>query len=121
MIELIEGLPGEVVGVIAKGQVTATDYEDVLIPAIQAALKEHPRIRCYYELGHAFSGMDPDTLWRDFRIGMEHWTRWERIALVTDHAWITHAANALCFLMPAPVHVFSVDERREARAWITAK
>jgi hypothetical protein len=51
MIEIIDNLPDNVVGLIAKGQVTRKDYEQILIPKVEAALKRHERIRLYYELG----------------------------------------------------------------------
>ena len=37
MLSLIEDLPAGVVGIEAGGKVTAEDYEQVLIPAVEAA------------------------------------------------------------------------------------
>lgn len=39
MIELLPDLPNKVVGIIASGQVTASDYEDVVIPAIESTIE----------------------------------------------------------------------------------
>ena len=36
MIEIMSGLPENVVAAIANGEVTGEDYEKVLIPAIEA-------------------------------------------------------------------------------------
>jgi uncharacterized protein YlzI (FlbEa/FlbD family) len=58
MIENIESFPDNVVALVAKGQVTKKDYEQVLIPKVEAALKRHDKIRLYYELGSQFSGVD---------------------------------------------------------------
>ena len=121
MIELVQGLPKNVLGAVAKGQVTATDYEDVLIPAIRDATKTQSRIRFYYEFGPSFTGMDPETMWEDFEVGSPHWSQWDRIAVVTDIPWLNHAVNAFSVLMPCPARVFAMDERDEARSWITAK
>ena len=121
MIELVEGFPHGILGAVAKGEVTATDYEDVLIPAIRKASKDHSRIRFYYEFGPGFSGMDQDSMWEDFELGVEHWSKWDRVAVVTDIPWLSHAVNAFSFLMPCPARVFGMDERDEARSWITAR
>ena len=121
MIELLEGLPKHVVGAVAKGQVTATDYEDVLIPAIERATKTNPKLRFYYEFGPSFIGMDPETQWEDFEIDAPHWSQWDRIAVVTDIPWVGHAVNAFGVLMPCPTRVFAIDERDEARSWIAAR
>jgi hypothetical protein len=121
MIELVAGLPGSVVGALAKGEVTATDYEDVLIPAIRNASRSHPRLRFYYEFGPGFTGMDQASMWEDFEVGVEHWAKWDRIAVVTDIPWLNNAVNAFSFLIPCTARVFAMDERDEARSWITAQ
>ncbi len=120
MLQIIEDLPDDVVGVTAKGHVTATDYEDVLVPAVEKALKHHGRIRFLYELGPAFLSMDPGAMWQDFKVGMAHLTRWERVAVVSDIPWITGAVNTLSFLLPCPTRVFGAAEHAEARAWISS-
>jgi SpoIIAA-like len=118
MIETIENLPDNVVGLIAKGQVTRKDYEQVLIPKVEAALKRHAKIRLYYELGSQFSGIDPGAAWEDFKVGFEHLTRWERMAVVTDVEWIRHMINAFRFVMPGDLRVFATAQAADARAWI---
>jgi len=118
MIENIETFPDNVVALIAKGQVTKKDYEQVVIPKVEAALKRHPKIRLYYELGSQFSGIDPGAAWEDTKVGIEHLTRWERAAVVTDVEWIRHMINAFRFLMPGHFRVFGTAQTSEARAWI---
>ena len=49
MLKLLEGLPDNVLGVSAEGKITGTDYETVLIPAIEKKLKEHKKIRMVYQ------------------------------------------------------------------------
>ncbi len=120
MIEIIEDLPGNVVGFVAKGEVTKKDYEQVLVPKVEAALKQHPKIRLYYELGSQFSGIDPGAMWEDFKVGVEHLTRWERIAIVTDVDWMKHMINAFRFLMPGQLKVFPTSASFAARAWIAS-
>lgn len=120
MIEIIEDFPDSVVGFIGKGQVTKKDYEQVLIPKVEAALKGHHKIRLYYELGSQFSGIDAGAAWEDTKVGFEHLTRWERMAVVTDVDWIRHMINAFGFLMPGHVRVFPTAQTSEARAWIAS-
>lgn len=79
MIEIVKALPANVVGVVAKGRVTRRDYLDVLIPAVEEALKGNAKIRLYYELGDEFTGIDLGAEWEDLKIGVEHLTRWERV------------------------------------------
>jgi hypothetical protein len=45
MIEIIEGLSNNVVGIAVKGRVTKKDCYDVLMPAMKKSLKRHDKIR----------------------------------------------------------------------------
>ena len=120
MIEIVEGFPDNVVGILAKGEVTRKDYLEVVIPAIEKALKRNAKVRLYYELGSEFTGIDLGAEWEDFKIGIEHLSRWERVAVVTDVAWIRHAVDAFRFLMPGEFRVFTTGQTSEARKWIVA-
>ena len=121
MIEIIEGFPDNVVGILAKGEVTRKDYLEVVIPAVDKALKRNAKLRLYYDLGSQFTGIDFGAEWEDFKIGIEHLSRWERVAVVTDVAWIRHAVNAFRFLMPGELRVFTTGQTSEARKWIVAR
>jgi SpoIIAA-like len=120
MIEILRDFPATVVALSATGRVTRQDYEKVLIPKVREALAHHDRIRCYYELGAGFSGFDGAAVWEDFKLGIEHLTRWERVTVVTDVEWIRLAVNFFRFLVPGEIRVFPVAQAAEARRWIAA-
>ena len=54
MIEPLEGLPAGVIGFRAVGTIEASDYRDVLDPAIDAAVAEHERIDLVFVMGDEF-------------------------------------------------------------------
>ena len=120
MIETIAGLPDNVVGFIAKGQLTKKDYEDVLIPTVEDALKRRHKVRLYYELGSQLTGIDAGAAWEDTKIGMEHLTRWERIAVVTNVDWIKYTVNTFRFVLPGDIRVFPTTQAAAARSWIVS-
>ena|SRR5271170_1378511 len=117
MIELLEGLPNNVVGIAVRGRVTTQECRDILTPAIEKSLRWRDKIRLYYELGSRFPGSG----WDDLDIGFEHASRCERIAIVTDIAWVRLTVKAIRFLIPGQIRVFGTIETTEARAWITAR
>ena len=120
MIEIVSGFPDNVIAIVATGRVTRADYDQVLIPRVEAALKRHAKLRCYYELGAAYAGFDAGAIWEDFKLGIESLTRWERIAVVTDVPWIRHAVAATSFLIPAEIRLFAAAEADAARRWLVA-
>ena len=118
MMKLLTNLPDHVVGVSASGQVDAKDYDSVLMPAIDAALQRHHRVRVLYQLTSQFTGFTSGAMWDDCKLGLANWKAWERIAVVTDVHWVAHATRMFAFLMPGLVKVFSNEEQPEAEKWI---
>jgi hypothetical protein len=118
MIERLKDFPDNVLAFACHGRVTKQDYDTVLVPAAQAALKSRGRVRIYYETAADFAGIEPGAVWEDFKIGMEHLTRWERMAVVTDVDWIKHTIRFFSFLMPGELKIFPRAEAAQARAWV---
>jgi hypothetical protein len=116
MIEIIKGLPNNVVGIAVEGRMTKKDCNDVLMPAMEKSLKRHDKIRLYYELNSRF----PGAAWDDLNVGIEHIAPCERVAIVTDVGWIRYTVKALRFLIPGEIQVFATVQASEGRAWITA-
>jgi SpoIIAA-like len=120
MIRVLEGFPEATVAVACEGHVTREDYERILIPRVNEALAGHDKLRLYYEIGPSFSGIDVGAVWEDTKVGLEHLSRWERMALVTDVGWIRLAVGAFRFAMPGKLRVFDLARADEARSWIRA-
>jgi len=120
MIDLLPNMPEHVVGFVASGQVTADDYEKVLVPAIESTLEKHGHAGILYHLGPAFTGFSSGAMWDDMKLGMAHLKAWDRIAVVTDVDWVAGAMRVFRFVMPCPVRVFSNSEFAEATRWVAA-
>ena len=118
MIEILPGFPENVLAFSCTGQVTREDYRDVVIPAVEEALKDDGKLRVFYRIGDDFAGIDPMAMWQDFKVGMEQLTRWERIAVVTDVDWIANTMNLFGFIMPCEVRSFPIAEEDAARTWV---
>ena len=118
MIEALSGFPSGVLAFTCRGRVTRRDYEAVLIPAVEAALKVHRRLRLYYQVGPGFEAIEPGAILDDFLVGVEHLTRWERLALVSDVEWIRTTARLFGFLLPGRLRIFHLDDAAAAQAWI---
>ncbi len=120
MIEHLTNFSENVLAFVCHGRVTKADYDAVLVPSVMRALKTHDRVRLYYETAADFAGIDPGAVWEDMKVGFEHITRWERIAVVTDVEWIRHTVRFFSFLMPGATRIFPTSEAAKARAWISA-
>lgn len=119
MLERITDLPDFVLGFNARGEVSADDYRRELVPAVERALIRSRKLRLLYVLGDGFTGLTAAAAWEDTKIGFGHLTRFDRIAVVTDIAWIDRALRAFRFLVPLEIRVYGNRRLDEARRWIT--
>lgn len=67
----------------------------------------------------AFSGRFA-LLWQDLQMGVREWSAWERIALVTDHAWTRDGLSMFAWTVPGEVRAFPSAERDAAIDWLAA-
>jgi len=120
VLTLLSGLPAGVIGVEAHGEVTASDYDEVLVPAVEAALRGGGKLRLLYAFGSEFPDYSSGAAWEDTKLGLGHLRSWERIAIVGDADWLRRSIHALGWAMPGEVRMFASDEMDAARAWIAA-
>jgi hypothetical protein len=119
VIRLIQGMPSNVVGIEAVGEVRAGDYAEVLDPAVDSALGANDTIRLLYVLGTEFTGYSGGAMWEDTKLGVSHWSRWDRIALVTDDTKLENAVKAFGWMLPCEVKIFGLDALYAAEAWVS--
>ena len=100
MLEKISDVPDSVLGFRASGELTGEDYRNVLVPAVEAALQSLDKLRLLYLLGDDVTGLSAGAAWQDTKVGMEHVTRWEKIAVVTDKDWLRHSVDIFGYLIP---------------------
>lgn len=118
MIKLMPELPSHVVGLVASGQVTAEDYETVVIPTVESVLKTHDKIRLLYYIGPEWTGFTAGAMWDDAKVGLAHRAAWEKVAVVTDVPWVHAGVKYFGFTIPGEVKLFGNDRLEEAKAWV---
>ena len=119
MIERItEGMRGNVVALSAHGKVSGEDYQQVVIPAVEEKIKTHSKVRLFFHLGKDFAGYTAEAIWDDTKIGIQHLTAFEKIAVVTNVVWVKEAVRVFGILVPCPVRVFPNEELSAAAAWV---
>lgn len=120
MIEKLTGLPENVLGIEAKGEVTDDDYDNVLIPAVEAHLEHQDKIRLLYVMGDEFDGYTMGAMWDDTRLGFKHLRSWEKIAIVTDDKNILRTMKMFGWMVPGEFKAFGDSDIDAAKEWITS-
>lgn len=119
MIEMIPGLPDNVLGFEAKGRISDEDYTATLIPAVEKEFARRGRVRLLYHIGEQCEGVEAAAVWDDTRLGLKHFGSWEKVALVTDVDWIRAAVKIVGMAMPGDVRIFSNQNLDDAVRWIS--
>ncbi|MAE52322.1 MAG: hypothetical protein CMH27_10985 [Micavibrio sp.] len=117
MMEVIEDLPDGVVGIASKGRITKADYDKIVIPTIEGALKTHDKISVLFHL-EDIEGMELSAMWEDTAFGLKHWSDFKRLALVSDVEWVSGMTAFFGWMIPAEVKTFKEKDVAAAREWV---
>lgn len=120
MLNLIDDLPENTLGVVADGQVTGDEYENVLMPAMEGKFLHIKKLNLLFQLRPGFTGFTLPAVIDDTKIGLKYIRQWGKVAVVSDHHLINGYTRLMSHLMPAEVKVFSNNELAKAKAWIAA-
>ena len=116
MLERIE-CPDGVLGFKAVGKIEKSDYDNVLEPAVRAILDERVELRFVYVVGDEFEGYAASAMFEDAKLGLGNLTKWERIAIVTNHDWLRRSMAMFGWMMPGEVKTFELPEVDDAIRW----
>lgn len=115
---VLEGYPEDVAAFRAEGLITAEDYEETLIPVVEAKIAAAEKVKLLYWCGEAFDGFSAGAMWDDTRFGLTNLGNFSKIAVVSDVEWLRQSVKFFGPLIPAKVQVFHNAEVADAKNWI---
>ena len=119
MFTQMTDLPADILGFEARGKLKAADYEAVLMPAMEAAVKNGP-VRLLFVMPEGFHGMEIGAMRDDLMFGLKHFRDFKKFAFVTDDETLAALTRNFAFMIPAETQVFSLAERDQAVSWLEA-
>ncbi|MBS7565273.1 STAS/SEC14 domain-containing protein [Mucilaginibacter sp. Bleaf8] len=121
MLQFINDLPENVVGIHAIGEVTKEDVDNVLTPRLDELAQRQGEINYLLVLETDVQNFTMGAWFNDLKAGLKHFTKWKKIAIVTDQhsvEWFT--SNIFRFMIPGTSKGFSLDKLDEAVQWVAA-
>jgi hypothetical protein len=121
MIEKLPESSGNILGFHISGKLREADYQDLLFPEIERALKEYPKIRMVW-LIEGFEGWTVGGAWEDFHLGLK-FSSVEKMATVIDDRWdewMTLLFKAFTTVTHTELRFFKKERLAEAWEWIRA-
>ena len=121
MIERLKHMPPGTLGFRATDEIEREDYDEVLGPALHAAVEAGGKLRTLY-LIEDLDEIEPGALWADsklgYDVGVKHRDAWVRSAIVTDIEWMARASKMFLWMVPGEARVFPRAELEQAKAWV---
>ena len=100
----------------AVGKLTHKDYE-IITPMIDAALAgyEYPHIKALVD-GSELDGWDLRAAWDDFRLGLKHGSKFDKVAIYGNKDWQKMTAKIGAWFISGEVKYFR--DYNEALTWL---
>ena len=111
---------GKVIGLRATGKLTDQDYQEVLIPSLEALINQHGKVRLLCFIDEEFTGLEAGAVWDDAKFFLLHKDDVEKMAIAGGPKWIELIMKLFAPLMKGDVKTFSGDQLPEAWDWIRA-
>lgn len=119
MLQFINDLPSHVVGIRATGEVSKDDYDKVLIPRLNELVERQGEINYLLVLETDVSNFSVGAWWEDFMLGLKNFTKWHRIAIVSDQKGVEWVTDALSAVIPGKSKGFPLSELQNAITWVS--
>ncbi|QHS56786.1 STAS/SEC14 domain-containing protein [Mucilaginibacter sp. 14171R-50] len=121
MLQFINDLEPHVVGIHATGEVTKEDIENVLMPRIDELVARQGEINYLLVLDTDVQNWTMGAWWNDIKVGLKNFTKWNKIAVVSDQKGVQWVTDAFRFFVPGNSKGFSLAQLDQAVEWINAK
>ena len=119
MLQFIKDLPSHVVGIRATGEINKEDYEKVLIPRMEELAKRQGEIDYLLVLETDLQNFNAAAWFEDLKLGLKNFTRWRKVAIVTDQKSVIWFSDMFDHLIPGHSRGFQLSELNEAIEWVS--
>lgn len=120
MLKIIENLPDNVVGVEAFDEVNADDLKNILIPALERSVNKYNEINYLLVLRTEVKNWTAGAWVQDMWAGMKNFTKWNKIAVVTNESAVEKFTDGFSLLTPGEAKGFKLNEEEEAKHWVSS-
>lgn len=118
MFQIMPESDGKIIGLRATGKLTHHDYQEVLIPSLEALINQHGKVRLLCFIDEEFTGLEAEAMWDDAKFFLPHKDDFEKMVIVGGPKWIALIMKLFTPLMKGEVKTFPSDQLPMAWEWI---
>lgn len=121
MITKIAGLPPNMVGFRATGEVTQADFDDIVIPEVRKLVAENGVLNYLLLLDTSIRNFTFGAWFKDAVLGVQNLTKWNRAAIISDNEGVHNFTKVFSVVMPGTFKAFDHAEMDRAIDWVSEK
>jgi hypothetical protein len=119
MLQFIKDLPDHVVGIYATGEVSKDDYINVLEPRMDELVKRQGKVNYLFVFETNLQNFTLAAWWEDFKVAFKNFTKWKKVAIVTDQKSVEWLSDAFTHFIPCESRGYKLSELNEAIKWVS--
>jgi hypothetical protein len=121
MITQLTDVPGNIVAFRASGHVDKKDFEEVVLPAVNAMVTKYNELNYLLWMDTPLKNFSGGAWMEDLLLGIKKLTKWHRAAIVTDSDAINWFTDVFSFLAPGEFKGFYPEQLPAAIEWVSGK
>ena len=121
MIGLLPGLPPNVAGFKASGEVTREDFEKVIFPEVKRHTECSGKLNFVFFVDTPLKNFSAGAWIRDIWLGLKQFAAWRKIAIISDVEKIRNFTDNISFLLPGEYRGFPIEKLDDAVQWASSE
>ncbi|UKT65473.1 STAS/SEC14 domain-containing protein [Pedobacter mucosus] len=118
MLAEITGLPENIFGVRATGEVEGDDVKNVLLPGLKRTADTFNEIRYLLILDTSVKNFTAGAWVQDIKAGLQNFSNWRKIAILSDEKGVEWFTDLFTIATPGSSKGFKLNELEEAKSWL---
>lgn len=119
MVELLDGFPAHVAAYQAEGEVNDREYQEVVMSRVDQVAAEFGKVNFLVLLKTDFQNYSMPAFLAYLKISLKHFSRWERMAIVTDQKIVEKAYDMLSPFVHGEIRGFEIMDFDAAKSWVS--
>ncbi len=117
MIGILPGIPPNVAGFKASGEVTREDYEKIVFPVIRQHVETFGHLNFVFYVDTSLKNFSAGAWVRDIWMGLKELARWHKVAIISDVERIRRFTDTISHLLPGEYKGFPTHLLEDAIRW----
>lgn len=121
MIGILPGIPPNVAGFKASGEVTREDYEKIVFPVIRQHVETFGHLNFVFYVDTSLKNFSAGAWIRDIWMGLKELARWHKVAIISDVERIRRFTDTISHLLPGEYKGFPTHLLEDAIRWASTE